>query len=470
MGSDIPDGRGLWIDDTRFLSDYWLSMRRAMVAAADVVVMTCHDLGRHLHCYHVESVASPNLDLVAARGVKFDRAFATAPQCSSSRASLATGLYPHNNGVMGLAHQGFDWALAPSAPHAAAMFTSLGFETHLFGLQHVSTHPERLGFEHMHSPSTEDGSATGETVAAAVEQFLESDLGGRQLYLEINFEEAHRPYDVGGVDASRSEGLVIPAYIPSGPEATAEFIALQRAIREVDTAFGRVLAALDRAGRGERALVVFTTDHGLAMPRAKCTLYDPGLEIALIICWPRGGIGSGVVRSELVSNVDVLPTLLEASGAALPTSIQGRSLLPLLRGETYQPRDFIFAEKTFHSYYDPMRCIRTQRHKYIRNFETGFAVEVPGDIQQGAIFRADPSRYSTDRPNVVELYDLAADPLEERNLAGKSNVKAIEQQLSAALWSWMRETHDPLLHGPIPSPRYRLAMQSGIGMTKEAGS
>ena len=445
-------------------------MRGGSPTAVDVVVMTCHDLGRHLHCYDVDSVVSPNLDSLAARGVKFDQAYATAPQCSPSRASLATGLYPHNNGVMGLAHPGFDWDLAPSATHAAEIFSGLGFETHLFGLQHVSMHPERLGFGHVHSSGNEHGHATGNAVAAAVERFLGSDLGGRRLYLEINFEETHRPYDLSAVDAGRSEDVVIPAYLAAGPEATAELTGLQRAIREMDSAAGRVLGALSRAGRAEGALVVFTTDHGLAMPRAKCTLYDPGLEIALIICWPGGGIGGAVGRSELVSNIDVLPTLLEAAGAASPAGIQGRSLLPLLRGEPYVPRDAIFAEKTFHSYYDPMRCVRTQHHKYIRNFETAFAVEVPSDIQQGAIYRANPSRYSTDRSSVIEVYDLDADPLEERNLAGRPGIEAVEQRLSADLWSWMRETRDPLLNGPIASPRYRLALQWGMAKTREAGS
>jgi arylsulfatase A-like enzyme len=235
--------------------------------------------------------------------------------------------------------------------------------------------------------------------------------------------------------------------------------ALEGVITRMDAAAGRVLAALDKAGRAERALVVFTTDHGLAMPRAKCTLYDPGLEVALIVRWPGGGIGSGVVRSELVSNIDVLPALLEGAGAAAQTGIQGRSFLPLLRGDAYEPRGAIFAEKTFHSYYDPMRCVRTRRHKYIRNFETGFAVEVPADVQQGPIFRANPSRYSTDRPNVVELYDLEADPLEEHNLAGSPSLDVVEDELSAELWRWMRETDDPLLDGPIASPRYRQAMQ-----------
>jgi N-sulfoglucosamine sulfohydrolase len=230
----------------------------------------------------------------------------------------------------------------------------------------------------------------------------------------------------------------------------------------MDAALGSVLAALDRAGRAEQAIVVFTTDHGLAMPRAKCTLYDPGLEVALIVRWPGGGFGGGPARSELVSNIDVLPTLLEAAGAPLPAAIQGRSLMPLLGAEAYEPRRAIFAEKTFHSYYDPMRCIRTERYKLIRNFETAFAVEVPGDVQQGAIFRADPFRYSTDRTDVVELYDLDTDPVEMHNLAGAPGVDAVERKLSEELWSWMRETGDPLLKGPISSPRYRQAMQSDL--------
>jgi N-sulfoglucosamine sulfohydrolase len=422
--------------------------------------MTTHDIGRHLQCYGVGSVESPSLDALAAEGVRFDQAFATAPQCSSSRASLATGLYPHNNGVMGLAHAGFDWDLAPTAPHAAAIFAGLGFETHLFGGQHVTLHPERLGFGHMHPTGHEHGNMTGKIIAAAVEQLLQSDLGERRLYLEINFEDTHRPYPSVSVDAAGERGLEIPAYLPAGPEAAAELRALHVAIREMDVAAGRVLAALEKAGRGDAALVVFTTDHGLAMPRAKCTLYDPGLEVALIVCWPDGAIGRGALKSELISNIDVLPTLLEASGAAVPSGIQGRSFLPLLRGEPYEPREAIFAEKTFHSYYDPMRCVRTGRHKYIRNFETAFAVEVPGDVQQGPIFRANASRYSTDRPHVVELYDLDADPLEEDNLAGTPGLSSTEEALSAELWRWMRETKDPLLEGPIASPRYRLAMKS----------
>jgi len=395
--------------------------------------MTTHDIGRHLHSYGRTGVRSPNLDALAAGGVLFAQAFATAPQCSPSRASLASGMYPHNNGVMGLAHRGFDWDLA--VPHVAAVFVGNGFQSHLFVGQHVSQHPERLGFGHIHAD-------------AALDEVLATP---DRLYLEINFEETHRPYPPAGKPPA---GLVIPGYLPDIPEALEEMAAAEQTIAAMDLAVGRVLEALERAGRARDALVIFTTDHGLAMPRAKCTLYDPGLEVALIARWPGGGVSGGMVREEMVSNLDVLPTLLEAAGLAVPKEVQGHSLL------SAGGRDAIFAEKTFHSYYDPMRCVRTRRHKLIRNFEMAFAVEVPGDIQAGPIFRADPTRYSKDRASLVELYDLEADPLEQRNLAGTKDVAGIEERLSAELWRWMRETNDPLLNGPIASPRYRLAMES----------
>jgi len=405
------------------------------MAARDVVVLTTHDIGRHLHCYGAGSVSSPNLDALAANGVRFSHAFCTAPQCSPSRSSLATGLYPHNNGVMGLAHHGFDWEL--QVPHAAAVFAAAGFEAHLFGGQHVTLHPESLGFTAMH----------GEPAEEEIAELLRRDS---RLYLEINYSETHRPYP----PAPANSRVDVPAFLPDTPEARSELAAVGAAIAGMDAAAGRVLTALEKAGRADDAIVVFTTDHGLAMPRAKCTLYDPGLEVALMMRWP-AGVGLTGVREELVSNIDVLPTLFEAAGIAIPPSVQGRSLL-----ETDPQREAIFAEKTFHSYYDPMRCIRTRRHKFIRNFETAFLVEVPGDIQAGPIFRADPTRYSTDRPSPVELYDLEADPLEQRNLAGTKEVAEIEEHLSGELWRWMRETADPLLNGPVPSPRYRLAMQS----------
>jgi N-sulfoglucosamine sulfohydrolase len=252
--------------------------------------------------------------------------------------------------------------------------------------------------------------------------------------------------------------VTVPPYIPDSAAAREEFAAFQGAIAAADRAVGRILTALDEAGLTDQTVIVFTTDHGIAMPRAKCTLYDPGLETALLIRWPAGGMGGGRVESALLSNIDLLPTLLELTGTPIPPAMQGRSYLSLLRGESYQPRNELFAEKTFHSYADPMRAIRNERYKYIRNFEAAFLVEVPGDIQQGAIFRADPSHYVGATHPPVELYHLETDPLEQTNLAGNPALAEIEREHDNRLWQWMEATDDPLLTGPVPSPAYRQAI------------
>lgn len=417
-----------------------------------IVQITCHDLGRHLNCYGATSVRSPHLDALAAQGVRFTQAFCSSPGCSPSRSSLATGRYPHANGVMGLAHDGFGWDLNPDEHHIATLLRDQGYDTHLFGLQHVTMHPDRLGFTHIHRRDL------GPVVATEVEVVLANADRARPFYLEINLEEPHRPYDQGGVQPDDRAGVVVPPWLPDTPASRAEFAELQGAIHAADNAIGRILNALDRSGLAESTFVLFTADHGLAMPRAKCTLYDTGIGVSLIVRWPDGGLEAGITHASLVSNVDVVPTLLDAIGAPIPTNLHGRSLLPLLRGESSPVRDMVFAEKTFHSYYDPMRAIRTDRYKLIRSFDSGFAVDVPGDVQLGTIYRTELQRYvSSSRPD-LELYDLVSDPLETHNLAGQPDYAQIQSDLDQRLWQCMADTNDPLLNGPIPSPAYRRAI------------
>jgi N-sulfoglucosamine sulfohydrolase len=426
-----------------------------------ILFLTCHDLGRHLHCYGHETLHSPALDALAAGGVRFERAFCTSPGCSPSRAAFATGRYPHSNGVMGLAHPPFDWNLNPNELHIAQLLGSAGYETHLFGHQHVTTSVPRLGFDHLHGFDAVTGChepALGATVSERVIDFLQGKLPDRPLYLEINLEEPHRPYDQGGARPDDTLGVEIPGFLPEGPAAREEMAAFQGALRHGDAAIGHILHALDTAGLTDRTLVVFAADHGIAMPRAKCTLYDPGIEIALIMRWPGGKLTGGQSISEMVSGVDILPTILEAANVSIPGNIQGRSFLPLLRAAPYPARTEIYAEKSFHSYYDPMRAIRTNRFKYIRNFDTAFAVEVPADVQQGTIYRRHVELYVGGPHPAAELYDLDADPLERDNLSGSIDYRETESSLNALLWSWMVETADPLLQGPIPSPAYRASL------------
>jgi len=421
----------------------------------NIVFITCHDLGRHLGCYGRATVDSPALDALAASGARFDRAFCTAPQCSPSRASLHTGRYPHATGVLGLAHPPFGWRLPPRERHLAHLLRDHGYATCLVGMQHLIAHgqAEELGYERVLPVAP-----APEAAAAAVAVLRDLAASDQPFYLELGFEEPHRPFDFGGATPDDRLGVKVPQYLPDGPEARRDFAAFQGAIRRMDQGAGVVLRELDDLGLTANTWVIFTADHGAPMPRAKATLYDPGIEVALLMRWPDGGIGPGQAFERLISNVDVVPAMLDGLGLALPGNLHGRSFWPLLRSESYQPRQAIFVEKTFHTHYEPMRGVRTATHKYIVNFEVGTAVDVPADVQQSPIYPLLIPAFGPVRDQ-VECYDLTVDPWEGENIAGAPEIAEVETELRHRLRDWMIETGDPLLTGPVASPYYRAAIE-----------
>jgi arylsulfatase A-like enzyme len=429
------------------------------VRLPNIIFITCHDLGRHLGCYGRETIPSPNLDRLAAEGVRFANSFCTAPQCSPSRAALHTGLHAHSVGVLGLAHSPFDWYLESAAGHLVTRLHQLGYHTALFGAQHLTRQARLPEMGYAYLSGEERAPRLAQQVQAYLQEMAYQPVDHRQpFYLEIDFTEPHRPYDWGGATPDDSRGVKLPPYIPDHPHAIAEFAALQGAIRQMDEGAGMVLAALDELGLRENSLVVFTTDHGVAMPRAKCTLYDPGLETVLLMRWPAAGVVGGHVFAPLISHVDIVPTLLEALGISVPEGeLHGRSFWPLLQDRPYRPNEMIFAEKSFHTAYEPMRGLRTHTHKLILNFETGPTFDVPDDVRNGAIYPLMRDQATGHRPP-VELYDLEQDPQERNNLANRPDTAGLETTLRHHLLHWMETTGDSLLAGPPKSPFYQAAV------------
>jgi arylsulfatase A-like enzyme len=215
---------------------------------------------------------------------------------------------------------------------------------------------------------------------------------------------------------------------------------------------------------------VFTTDHGIDMPRAKVSLYDPGIEAALIMRYP-ARFGGSTAQDALLSNVDLLPTLLDLVGAEVPDDIDGRSFLRLREGRGYEPRDQIVAEMTWHGVYVPMRAIRTRSFKYIRNFDFqgAYAISVWTNAGREVLNEA----LVGVRP-IDELYDLEKDPFEHTNLApsrsipsffgrlshgeefspGNANYAQILKKMRLQLKAHMECTRDPLLTDPVPHPGF----------------
>lgn len=417
----------------------------------NVVMIITHDTGQHLGCYGA-GLATPRIDRLAKTGVRFENYFCTAAQCSPSRGSIMTGQYPHRNGLVGLAHIG--WEFNPGCRTLPMILGDAGYETYLAGVQHETSRPETLGYGHIVpcNGAGEVGISSGR--AADVTDALLSPLGEmadaeNPFFASVGFVETHRPFNTPGYDSDSPEDVTPLPWLPDRPGIREDVAGLNGQAYEVDRNVGRIVDRLEEVGVREDTLVIFTTDHGTAMPRAKGTCYDPGVKTAMIMSMP-GRFHPAAVKTELASNVDLLPTLCDLVGHATPDDIDGRSFLPLLEERSYEPRSDVVLEMTWHDRYNPMRAIRTTRYKYIRNFGRRPLVYLPSDVYLERAGEEMRDEYYAWRRPEEELYDLCADSLERTNLAGEPRCAEVLCNLRDRVFEWMRRSNDRLLDGDWP--------------------
>ena len=421
----------------------------------NVLIVTTHDTGRFIEPYGVATVETPNLNRLAAEGARFN-AFTTAPQCSPSRASLTTGRYPHANGTMGLTHGEHRWDLHSNERTIPQILRTAGYRSGHWGVEHAARDPQRIGND------LYDEGRDISSIVAGVAAFIDAEPS-RPFVAQVGLTETHRVDDHGfGGKPFDARGITVPAYLPDAPDTRADLADFQGCVNRADAGVGQLIKMLEDRELLDQTLVLFVSDHGVAFPRAKCTLYDPGIEIALIARLPGTPLSGGTAPPGMASIMDIVPTLIDLTGAESPADLHGDSLLPLAAGVS-QGHAELFVEKTYHSYYDPMRGVRTDDRKYIRNFEAGLGVEIPADIAGGGAYRDLAGRLEPAVHAPAELYDLRSDPHECTNLAGRTEYAGIEAELDAKLAKWMRETGDPLLDGPVASPFYRQAVHGLLG-------
>lgn len=432
----------------------------------NILLLHCHDLGRHLGCYGNPSVQSPNIDRLAGEGVLFTNSFCVAPQCSPSRAAMFTGRYPHSNGVMGLSHSPFGWDLHDEEVHLARALGDAGYRAASIGTAHESQRdPREWGYE-LRIELRDEAAGAEPVCRATINQLEEFAEGDHPFFISAGCFEPHRLPGPGESDymgflgdymkADTSKGIYVPPYVRDDEATRAEVAELQGAIRYMDGHVGRVLEAVDTLGLREETLVIFTTDHGVAMPRAKCSCYDPGIEIATVLRFPgRSGWHGGRKVDALISNVDLMPSLCELAGAALPEGVQGRSWVPLLDGEAYEANEAIFPELTYHDYYDPIRGVRTDRYKLLAFFTSAPSFMPPNQSWKPRSSPTVPGAPPTAYHPQFELYDLERDPLEQENLYEKPDCAEIRTDLLRRLGAHLRETEDPILQGAVTPPIHR---------------
>ncbi|SCX22022.1 sulfatase [Mycolicibacterium fluoranthenivorans] len=412
----------------------------------NVLFVHWHDLGRYLGAYHHADVSSPRLDQLAAEGILFTRAHATAPLCSPSRGSLFTGRYPQSNGLLGLAHHG--WEYRADVRTLPALLSESGWHTALFGMQHETSYPARLGFDEF-DVSNSYCEYVVERAVAWLKGRASAPGHPEPFLLTTGFFETHRPYPAERYDPADPAGVDVPDYLPDTPDIRQDLADFYGSITVADAAVGELLDTLAETGLDRSTWVVFLTDHGPALPRAKSTLYDAGTGIALIVRPPLEANIAPRVYDDLFSGVDLTPTLLDLLSVPIPTEVQGLSHADNLRAAAGdEVRTEVYTTKTYHDSFDPIRAIRTKEYSYIENYTARPLLDLPWDIADSPPGQAVGPLVAAPRPE-RELYDLTADPTETRNLltesATDSDVRAAEEiagDLALKLDDWRHKTND----------------------------
>ncbi|MCU1238041.1 MAG: sulfatase [Candidatus Solibacter sp.] len=234
--------------------------------------------------------------------------------------------------MLGLAHRGF--AMTDYRRHILYTLRDAGYRTILGGLQHIAAKPETIGYDDLRRAKS---NRVADVAPAA--RFLNS-RPTEPFFLDVGFFETHRAYPAPTADDD-PRYIQPPVPMPDTAATRADMAGFHASARILDQGVGHVLDALERSGLGANTLVISTTDHGLAFPDMKCNLLDSGFGVSLIMRGP--GVRGGKAIDAMVSQLDLFPTICDMLELKHPAWLEGKSMLPLLRGETQQLHDEIFA-------------------------------------------------------------------------------------------------------------------------------
>ena len=428
----------------------------------NVLLIISEDNGQHLGCYGDTNVATPNIDRLAAEGVRFENAHTTQSVCSPGRASIFTGLYPHQSGQIGLATH--KYTQYEAFPNLFSILKSEGYRTGLIGKLHVNPEADFpidmwWNDKEFISFQNRDVHKMAEVADAFITQSPDP------FFLTVAYPDAHLPLlrqqcGVPEVPYEADDVTVLPQVGVDSPRLRQYAADYYNCMSRLDTAVGLLLDRLEAAGKSQDTLVIFTTDHGAQFSRGKTCCYEGGLRVPHIVRYP-GVAKAGTVRNELVSHVDILPSLTDALGIATP-DCAGHSQGPLWKGEQTAWRDHVCAEWTGANppCYFPQRSIRTSRYKLIVNYlsdrespsarcysgpnqlwEPGATEEEIANSDERT--RAAYTRYLN--PPKEELYAVQEDPWEYVNLIEDDSIADVREELRAKLAEWQTETDDRIV-------------------------
>ena len=435
------------------------------VAAADrnvVLLISDNQSWFDTGCYGNSIVRTPNIDALAARGVKFESAFATTASCGPSRAVIYTGLLTHRNGQYAHPHREHNQGLRPDVTTVFAMLKRNGYRTALIGKDHTRPAAQYpIDFK----PQVNSRDVVG--ISKLAERFISETDG--PFFLVVSFGDPHPvSIDGPGWGISKSENgyvpesynpddINVPGFLPDTPNVREGIVGYYQQISRMDDGVGRVLNCLRRHGHEEDTLVVFTADHGTSEPGAMGTHYEPGVRVPFVVSQP-GLRKKGITNQALVAFTDITPTVLDWTNTQFDDyELHGRSILPILESSQPAGWDHVLLSHVAHDVFAhyPLRTLRGARYKLIWNVVFRSEYPLPVDTIQRRTWvdvrKSDAQLLGArtidaflHRPQ-LELYDLQHDPWEVKNLAEEPRAKAIRDRMVADLVRRLTLQEDPWL-------------------------
>lgn len=408
--------------------------------------MTYTDLG----CYGNADVKTPHLDRLASEGMRFTECFNSSPMCAPTRMSLYTGIHPVRNGAWPNHSRVHDWVR--SLPHHLGR---LDYRVALVGKRHERPR-ENFPFEFLGGRHHDGGKGTALPLEAAREFITDADAAPWCLVVANN--QPHFPWNRGDASAYRPDQIEVPPYMVDTPETRRALTKYYAEISYMDAQVGRCLEFVEESGQREETLVLFLSEQGSQLPFGKWTCYEMGLRSAAIARWP-GQVPAGSTSEAMIQYVDVVPTLLEAAGADPETmDFDGRSFLPVLRGDANEHQEIVFGLQTTVGVFGAkqpygIRTARSDRYRMVWNLQPEHVFDISGwrnlrplkswhaaaeSGDEAAQRRVDRMAH---RPE-LELFDIRHDPECLRNLAAEPEHQAALKDLHGRLRQWMRSQGD----------------------------
>ncbi|MDF1826451.1 MAG: sulfatase [Verrucomicrobiales bacterium] len=466
-----------------------------------------------------DALDTPHIDRIGKEGVVFENAFVNVASCGPCRASLATGRYFWNCGSGAFLNgKGSDWTGHDDPMKTLPKFVDLLRESGYFAqssqktFAFTSSKPsadwKAFGKPDYHRYGLYVGAANNkagrrkrhkevlENSRREMQRVLVGTPEGQPFFFAFGSVNVHRPYlpDTGkelwGIEPDSLEGL-IPPFLPDEHDIRRDFSDYLGEVQALDLMLGAMIEELEKAGELDNTVIILSGDHGIpGVPRGKTNCYDLATQVPMIVRWP-GKIPAGRRVEDLVSVLDLGPTLLELAGVEPPASMDGRSfrkqLLSKESGWIDPARDSVVIGREQHVHLSrpgglpyPMRAIRTKDHLYIRNFkpdrwpqgdpfdtaktndseelyemgkETGSGYrDLDGSLTKAFLLghrssseAADTIALTLNKRPAEELYDLTEDPHQMNNLAGKPGAGKTLTSLRRRVKKLMKESNDPRL-------------------------